>query len=267
MHAKRMRPVAALSAMIALSYAMGGLVQADDSVEPRSVELFAAMEAGDIEVRLIPRNARESNIMIQNNTERPLRIEMPEAFAGVPVLAQFGGGNQGGGGFGGGGGGGNQGVGGGGGGFGGGGGGGGGFGGGGGQFNIEAQREVRIRVQTVCLEHGLADPNPRIAYKLIPISEFTQDASVIEICKMLGRGELDQVSAQAAAWNLTDDLSWDTLASKVRVRHRFGSDEYFFNRNQLLSAMAAVNVAARRSEDSEGKTSLSDVTTSTSAAE
>ena len=127
MHAKRITRMAALSAMIALSYAVGGLVHADDAVEPRSVELFAAMEAGDIEVRYIPRDAREANVMIRNNTDRPLRIEMPEAFAGVPVLAQFGGGGgfgggQQGGGFGGGG---NQGQGG---GFGGG--GGGGFGGG-----------------------------------------------------------------------------------------------------------------------------------------
>jgi len=117
------------------------------------------------------------------------------------------------------------------------------------------------------LEHGLADPNPRIPYRLIPITEFTQDTSVIEICKMLGRGELDQVTAQAATWNLTDDLSWETLASKVRVRHRFGSDEYYFNRNQLQNAMAAVNVAVRRSEESEVKTSQTEIPTSSSAVE
>nr|MBC8356805.1 hypothetical protein [Planctomycetota bacterium] len=69
----------------------------------RKVGLFEAMDKGDIEVRFIPKDATEANVLIENKTDKPLTIKFPEVFAGVPVLAQFGGG---GGGFGGGGGGG-----------------------------------------------------------------------------------------------------------------------------------------------------------------
>ncbi|MEX0819292.1 MAG: hypothetical protein WD070_06855, partial [Pirellulaceae bacterium] len=85
----------------------------------RKVGLFEAMDSGEVEVRFIPKDATEANVLIENKTDKPLTIKFPEAFAGVPVLAQFGGG---GGGFGGGLGGGGL-----------GGGGGGGLGGGGGQ--------------------------------------------------------------------------------------------------------------------------------------
>ncbi|MCO6454085.1 MAG: hypothetical protein J5I93_02115, partial [Pirellulaceae bacterium] len=104
--------------------------------EARHVGLFEAIEAGDIDVKLIPQSSKGGNVVIENKTKQPLTIQLPEAFAGVPVLAQIGGigGGLGGGGLGGGGlgGGGGQGLGG---GFGGGGGrGGGGGGGGGGGF-------------------------------------------------------------------------------------------------------------------------------------
>ena len=52
------------------------------------VEMFSAIEAGDIEVKLIPKDATQSTILFKNLTKKPLRIEVPAAFAGVPVLAQ-----------------------------------------------------------------------------------------------------------------------------------------------------------------------------------
>nr|HPM81878.1 hypothetical protein [Candidatus Anammoximicrobium sp.] len=68
----------------------------------KRVELFEAIKAGDIAVKLIPKDAKEANVLIENKAKQPLEIKLPEAFAGVPVLAQIGGG-FGGGGFGGGG--------------------------------------------------------------------------------------------------------------------------------------------------------------------
>ena len=59
--------------------------------EHESIEMFQAIEDGQIEVRLIPRNSTEANVLIENKTEQPLNVELPAAFAGVPVLAQFGG--------------------------------------------------------------------------------------------------------------------------------------------------------------------------------
>ena len=120
--------------------------------DAESVELFTAIEAGQLDVKLFPKDATQSTVVVKNLTKKPLRIQMPAAFAGMPVLAQADGGDFGD--FGGGGaddqgGGGNQGFGGGfgGGGLGGGGFGGGGFGGGGGLFNVAPERVHKVKVK------------------------------------------------------------------------------------------------------------------------
>ncbi|MBI3837551.1 MAG: hypothetical protein HY288_06425 [Planctomycetia bacterium] len=53
-----------------------------------SVDMFDAMKAHDIDVKLIPKDERESRVIIKNNTGKPLSVRLPDAFAGVPVLAQ-----------------------------------------------------------------------------------------------------------------------------------------------------------------------------------
>jgi len=228
-------------------------------VDGKQVEFFEAINQGQIAVKLIPRDAKEANVLIENKAQQPLTIKLPDAFAGVPVLAQFGGmggmGGMGGGGFGGGGmggGGTNQGFGGGMGGMGMGGMGGMGMGGmGGGMFNVAPGKVGKIKVPTVCLEHGKADPNPRIAYEIRPIEAFTDDKQVAEVCKMLGRREVSQNIAQAAAWHLTDGLSWQELASKDRVKLSNGYTEKYFAPQEIAMAMRVVSEAERRAEKSE----------------
>ena len=124
--------------------------------QAESIDLFAGVKQGDIEVKLIPNNDKEANVVITNKTKKPISVRLPEAFAGVPVLAQgrvptggVGGNsnnnnnnNQ------------NQAV-------------GGGFGGGGGglgggrrrrirrrRFNIAPEKVGKLKVACVCLEHG-----------------------------------------------------------------------------------------------------------------
>ena len=59
---------------------------------PAPVDFFAARQQGLIDVKFIPRNSKQANVLIQNNTKQKLALKLPQAFAGVPVLAQFGGG-------------------------------------------------------------------------------------------------------------------------------------------------------------------------------
>ena len=214
------------------------------------VELFAAMEAGDVEAKVIPKDSTNATVLITNKTDRPLTIKMPEAFAGVPALAQFGGGQ---GGFGGnqqGGNNQNQGMGG---GFGGQGGqGGGGFGGqggggGGGFFNVAAEKVGKIKVATICLEHGKADPRPRIPYTLKPLEEFNDDPHVYEVCSMLGHGEIDQRAAQVAAWHFTDAMSFEELAAK-RIKHLNGTSEPYFAHAEVVRAVQIVQESVRRAD-------------------
>jgi hypothetical protein len=54
------------------------------------VELFDAEEAGRIEVRFIVPAADHAWLRVENKTDRVLEIKLPDTFAGVPVLGQFG---------------------------------------------------------------------------------------------------------------------------------------------------------------------------------
>jgi hypothetical protein len=237
------------------------------------VELFEAMKSGEIEVRVIAKDSTTGNVLIRNKSDKPLSIKLPEVFAAVPVAAQFGGGMGGMGGMGGGMGGmggmgggmggmggGMQSMGGGmggggmgmGGGMGGMGGGMGGMGGGGGGFfNVEPEKVGKIRMVGLCLEHGKADPNPRAQYKLVPLETVTSDPYVAELVKMLVRGEIDQRSAQAAAWNLANGQSWPELAAKIGAKHLNGTTEPYFTVDQIQRAMHCVLVAQRRVEAAE----------------
>ena len=265
--------VAALAAVpLSLSAAKPESVVKQPPAE--TVEFFSAMKAGDIEVKLIMKDSTVGTVLIKNNTKKPLSIKLPEAFATVPVAAQFGGGGggggrrgggggmggggMGGGGMGGGGqGGGQQGGGGGmgGGGMGGGGMGGGGMGGGGGGglFNVAPEKAGKLKVINVCLEHGKKDPNPRVAYEIVPMESFNKDPKVLEMVKMLARGEIDQHAAQAAAWHLANGLTWEELANKVGVKHLNGSKEPYFTPEQLLAAHKIAGEADRRAEENRGK--------------
>jgi hypothetical protein len=256
----------------------GGKRGKANEMHDKVVDLFAGMESGEIEVRFIPKDATEANVLITNKTKEPMTIKLPDAFAGVPILKQavggfgdpgggggFGGGGLGGGGLGGGGG---QGLGGGfgGGGLGGGGLGGGGFGGGGlggggfggGFFNVAPEKVGKIEVTTVCLEHGKLDPNPRMKYTIVPIQQFTDDAEVIELCKMVGRGEIPQNTAQAAAWHLANGLSWQELLAKDRVRLMNGYYEKFFSPREIQLAMRVAQESSRRAEQAASQAGKSD---------
>ncbi len=219
------------------------------------VEMFAAIERGDIEVKLVVKDDTEANVLIKNKTKRPLNVKLPEAFAGVPVLAQLGAGlggnnrndgddnNQ------------NQAVGG---GMMGGMGGGGGMMGGGMGFNVAPEKVGKLKVACVCLEHGKKDPNPRVQYEIKKIDDFTKDAKVHEVLKMLASGKVPQRIAQAATWHFANDMSWDQLAAK-KVNRLGVPDTAYFSQAELRAAlqlsMAAEKLADAKKESQQSSSS------------
>jgi hypothetical protein len=221
-----------------------------EAAKSPAVPFFQAVDDGQIDAKFIARNDEEGRIIITNKTTKPVNVQLPEAFAGVPVLAQVGGGGFGGGGRGGGGGGlgggggGQQSVGGG----GGGGMGGGGMGGGGGMFSIPPEKTTKIDVPLVCLDHGLRDPSSSRPYKMIPADEHVNQPAVVELLKAFGRGELDHQAAQAAAWHLNNNLSWDQLAAKLQGTRRSPSRPPYFTRQQIQAGVAYANEATRLAE-------------------
>ena len=238
------------------------------------VGLFEGMEDGRVETKVVAKDATGGFVIVSNNSDQPLTVELPDSFVAVPVLKQLGGlGGMGGGmgGMGGGmggmggqqGGGQNQAQGG---GFGGGqqggmggmGGGMGGMGGGGGGFfSVPPEKSVKVPYVGACLNHGKADPNPRVEYRLVRVADYTQDPVLAELIRMVGSGRVEQHSAQAAIWTRTDNMSWQDLANESS-RSIGGGRDYFFKpsnivaaRNIFVVAEARVREAAEKGEASE----------------
>jgi hypothetical protein len=216
-----------------------------DATPAKTVGLFEGMESGEVEAVMIQRDSTEGTIMLKNRSGQPLTVKLPPAFGGVPILAQIGGGGMGGGGMGGGGMGGGM----------------GGMGGGmgGGMFNIAADKVRKIKIVTVCLDHGKDDPSPRVPYKPIPLESYAKSPAVGELVKLMLTGRIDQHSAQAATWHIQNGLSWEELARKIGVKHIDGRKEPYFTPAQLQRAFLAVEYAQEQVEKmkSEGSDSLS----------
>lgn len=238
--------------LLAVGILCGGLLAAsapaDDSPaaapaddQPESIGLFEAVDQNLIEAKFIARSSAKGRLVLTNKTNQPISVQLPEVFAGVPALRQFGGGGGGRGGGGGGlggGGGGGQSVGGGGGGR-----GGGGRGGGGGRFNIAPEKIGRIDVPLLCLEHGLREPSSSKPYDIHPIEDVVDSLAVIEIVKAYANGELPRGGAQAAVWHLNSNVSWQELAAKLTGTVRNYNREPYFSSGEMQAAMAIANRA------------------------
>jgi len=232
----------ALSVASSASFADRPLSKTKFDPSAKKVEMFAAMEAEQIEVKVIPKDEFGGNLFIKNNQQEPLNVQIPEGFVGVPVLAQFddtGGGSTGGGNNGGGQ---NQAFGGGGGGQFGGGGGQFGGGGGGGFFSIPAEKTLRIPYTSVCLEHGKASPHPRTPYRVVPVEDYSDDPILQTVVRMVATGRLNRESAQAAAWHVANGKSWQELAS-MKYDRVGQPDTPFFSVHQLRAASQIVATA------------------------
>lgn len=235
--------------------------KAAKSGDAESVEMFDAIAQQQIEVKFIPKDSSEANVVIKNKTGKPLSVKLPDAFAGVPVLAQAAGAGAGrapragganaaaaqpmGGGMGMGMGGGmGMGM--------------GGMGGGGGFFNVAPEQVGQFKVQTVCLEHGKPEPRAAIPYEIQPIDSYTSDSSVQELCRMIGSGQLSQRAAQVAAWHLNSKMSFEQLAAK-QLRFADGTSRPYFTQEELMAGMqiakAAIQAGEARQKSSETYTS------------
>ncbi len=235
-------------------------VKLDESLD--HIDVFEGIEKGLLEVRMVAKDANGGNMFVENKGDKPLNVDVPAAFVGKQVLKQggFGGGGMGGGGLGGGGqqggggqsqGGGMGGGGAGGGGLGGGGGGGGNMGGGGGFFSVPVDRIVRVPYRSVCLEHGKKDPAPSMHYTIGKLEDFSEDPVLKEVVTMVASGKLDQQSAQAATWHITNKMSWEELAAK-QIPHIGRPPTQYFTTEQILRAQnihtTAIAISKERAE-------------------
>jgi hypothetical protein len=211
----------------------------------RSVEMFDGINSNEIEVKLIPKDETEARVVIKNNTDEPLNVKLPDAFAGVPVLAQIGraGGAGGIGGVG-------------------------GIGGAGGQqqtmgggmggmgmMNVAPEKVAQFKVATVCLEHGKKPPRSSVAYEIKPIESFTSSGEIKSLLTAFGKGRLNQKATQAAAWHLANGMSWDELASKTVEEFGDPQPRPWFTPEELRTGMQITRYAVEQAQADEIKRS------------
>ena len=196
--------------------------------ESKAVELFQAMDQGLVEVKLIPKNSLQSSLSVTNKTDKEIVVDMPKAFAGVPVTAQPGGMGMMGGMMGGRGG-----------------------RGGGGMFAIAPNKTHKQSVRTVCLEHGKKEPRSTVDYTIVPIDSYTDNKTTQVLCSMLGDEELDQNAVQAAVWATENGLTMEELAAKKRQVSRNNPVESYFKASELQLSAQLIEMANARAEEIE----------------
>lgn len=232
----------------------------DSAASGEPLGLFAAVEQGRLEARLIAKDSKRCNLLLKNLSDVPLSVELPTAFAGVPVLAQWQGiGNNG-----------NNGnnapqqlgV------------------GVGPQrnrrmnpmmnlpgqnrqgpnlgnpplfgrpmFNIPPEKVLKLRLPAVCLDHGHPNPRAAIPYEIKPLSDCTKKPGIAELCAMLGRKELDQRVVQLAAWHINNGVSWKDLAAKRRQSTLPAPPTY--SKKEIDAAKEAVADARKAAKENE----------------
>ena len=257
-------------------YSAPSEIRAKESEEGAAkVELFDAIDQGLVEVKLKQNGALEGNLTVKNLSGQPLEIDVPSAFAAVPVaqmMAMMGGGGNGGGmmmmammggaadpekgkmGIGathsalsGGASSGNQSV------------GGssrggmggvrGGRGGRGGGWFVAPEKTVREKIRTVCLEHGKNDPYGGQEYALVPLDTITVNKTTYALVEMLGDDSVDQMALQAAVWNQENGVSMDELSEKVYQPAGNVTPRPWFSEEDLGESIRLIEEAECRADE------------------
>ena len=197
----------------------------------QEVDLFQAIADDQIEVGVIQGNMKGGKLFVKNKTDKPLTVRMPKAIGTRPVMGQdmgmgggqnqLMGGNMGMGGMG-----------------------MGGMGMGGmgmgGMMNVPAEEVQAVKFQSLCLEHGKPEPKASIPYEVCKIEECTQKPEVIAVVESLHN--LNQRSAQLAAWHLNNGVSVEELASET-VLHVNGVRTTNFSPEEVAQAVQIIRQA------------------------
>ena len=77
---------------------------------------------------------------------------------------------------------------------------------------------------------------------------------------MLGNGKVTQRAAQAAAWHLNNDMSWQELTAK-QIHHLNGPNQPYFSQTEIQAGMQVADTAVRTAEDQKKQEKSSSAST------
>lgn len=117
-------------------------------------------------------------------------------------------------------------------------------------FSIPPEKTVRLRMGTVCLDHGKPDPSPRKTYVLRPIEELTaRNRPLYHLLTRYNARTTDRKALQAAAWHLSNGLSWKELARKQKSNLSPIAATRYFTEGQLKEAVKLVEAAEKKAKE------------------
>lgn len=82
-------------------------------------------------------------------------------------------------------------------------------------------------------------------YTIAKVQDFRDDPLLEEVLKMVASGQLDEQSAQAATWHVTDKMSWEQLAAKS-IPHIGRPATPYFTPQQIARAQSIFSTAVAR---------------------
>lgn len=119
----------------------------------------------------------------------------------------------------------------------------------GGMMRVEPDRPRKVTVPTLCLEHGKADPNPRMKYRIVRLAEVNDSPEVAQLCKALAQGKVPQNTAQAAAWHIANGLTWEELSKKPRVISQYTGIELYFSGPEIQNALRLTAIVQQQAAE------------------
>ncbi len=111
-----------------------------------------------------------------------------------------------------------------------------------GLFTIPPEKTVRLRLRSVCLEHGKPCPSSLKTYELRPIETQVKDKALVLLLKKFDPRYDDWEMMQAIAWHLSSHMDWRELANEKKHR-TVGGGVPLFSTEQLLTAKKIVEMA------------------------
>jgi hypothetical protein len=222
------------------------------SAEPREVEFYSALQEQMVDVQVVPSSYSSLAMRVRNNTQQPLKVRLPDAFAAVPaarmqarqmmqmqgvpaslsnIVGEGYGGNS-------------QGL--------------------GaslagpwwGEALVQEQpaanapqaqqpapahlllppgKMLQAQIPCFCLEFGKPDPESRVPYVICPLDELNNRPAVSEVLRQFVPQGINQYVAQLAIWHLATDVPWQML-SQVQFPRVRGSRGHRVTPQELLSA-------------------------------
>ena len=82
-----------------------------------------------------------------------------------------------------------------------------------------------------------------VPYTPVPLASYAKDPAIAQLVGLMCAGQIDQHSAQAAAWHIQNGLSWEQLTNKIGIKHINGTTEPYFTPDQLQRAFAIARLS------------------------